>query len=181
VVVRRKAQRAGIWVNTDQVSIDSAPAFYAVATSAPWDKVITNTEDLRHRISIERAIRSVGAPQNIKDSEAFTAALIRIRKKAGLYQLLEGKVRLDQETLFDTSFELPANLTAGTYSVRIFLTRGGHVVDQYKSELDVQKVGLERWIYRLANRQPVIYGLLALFIAMVAGWGASAVFRYLRS
>ena len=33
--VRRKSRAAGIWVNTDAAAIDAAPAFYAVATSAP--------------------------------------------------------------------------------------------------------------------------------------------------
>jgi hypothetical protein len=34
VTVRRKERRFGIWVNTDAVDVDSAPSFYAVATSA---------------------------------------------------------------------------------------------------------------------------------------------------
>jgi len=181
VKVRRKERRAGIWVNADEVDVDAAPAFYAVATSAPWNEVIKDTEDLRHRISIERAIRSVGAPSTIQDSESFTEALIRIRTREDLYQTLENKVKVDEETLFDTAIALPANLTEGTYSVRIFLTRGGKVVDEFNSSLDVQKVGLERWIFTLANEQPIIYGFLSLFIAIAAGWGASAIFRYIRS
>ncbi|MGC1259467.1 MAG: TIGR02186 family protein, partial [Jannaschia helgolandensis] len=44
-----------------------------------------------------------------------------------------------------------------------------------------QKVGLERWIYALANEEPILYGLLSLFIAIVAGWGASAVFRLFKN
>jgi len=181
VIVRRKEHRAGIWVNGPEVTIDSAPAFYAVATSAPWGDVISDTEDLRQRVSIERAIRSVGAPSEIQDAESFTEALIRIRKKSGLYQLLQDKVTLDKETLFDTRIKLPSNLTAGMYHVTIYLTRDRKVISAYTSELDIEKVGLERWIYNLANQQPVIYGLLSLFIAIAAGWSASAVFRYLRS
>ena len=57
VLVRRKERRFGIWVNTDSVLVDSAPSFYAVATSGPFDEVLTDVEDLRHRVSIERAIR----------------------------------------------------------------------------------------------------------------------------
>ena len=181
IVVRRKEHTAGIWINGPEVTIDSAPTFYAVATSAPWKDVISDTEDLRNRVSIERMIRSVGAPANVTDSEAFTEALIRIRKKNDLYQLLEGAVKLDKETLFDTRVKLPSNLTAGVYNVEIYLTRDRKVVSKFSSELDIEKVGLERWIYNLANQQPVIYGLLSLLIAIAAGWSASAVFRYLRS
>ena len=43
--------------------------------------------------------------------------------------------------------------------------------------IEVRKVGLERWLYRLALEQPFIYGIMSLAIAISAGWGASAAFR----
>lgn len=52
VLVYRKARRMGIWVNTSEVAVDSAPSFYAVATSGPLQDVLSDTEDLRNRITI---------------------------------------------------------------------------------------------------------------------------------
>ncbi len=181
VVVRRKENRLGIWINTDAVEVDAAPSFYAVATSGPLREVLTYVEDLRHRISIPRAIRSVGAPSNITDAGAFTEALIRIRSGSGLYQLLEGQVAVDEQTLFRTSIQLPAALVEGDYVTRIFLTRGGEVVSQYATSIDVDKVGMERWLFDLSRNQPLIYGIMALAIAIAAGWGASAAFSLLRN
>jgi len=181
VTVRRKEKRYGIWVNTDAVEVDAAPSFYAVATSAGFRDVLTDVEDLRNQVSIPRAIRSVGAPMTVADSESFSDALIRIREKKDLYQLNESTVTVAQETLFNTSVRLPANLTEGDYIARILLTRGGKVVDQYQTTIYVQKVGLERWVYTLAHEQPLAYGILSLVIAIAAGWLASAVFRYIRS
>lgn len=180
VTVRRKSRKYGIWVNTDAVEVDAAPSFYAVASSAPLQQILSETEDLRHRISVPRAIRSVGSADTVADSESFTQALIRIRSREGLYQLTPDAVQLQEETLFQTAIALPANLTEGSYSTRIFLTRDGQVIDAYETEIDVRKVGLERWIYRLAHDRPLIYGLLSLAIAIAAGWGASSFFRYLR-
>ena len=181
IMVRRKAKRYGIWVNTDAVEVDAAPSFYAVATSGPLEEILKDIEDLRHRISIPRAIRSVGAPMNIKDSDTFTEALIRIRSDAGLYLVDVDSVDISEETLFDTSIALPANLTEGVYTARIYLTRGGNVAAEHETSIDVQKVGLERWLFNLAHEKPLAYGILSLVIAIAAGWGASAIFRYLRS
>jgi uncharacterized protein (TIGR02186 family) len=181
VTVRRKDRRFGIWINVDAVDVDAAPSFYAVATSAPWDEVITNTEDLRHTVSIPRAIRSVGAPMDVDEPQAFTDAVIRIRSKNGLYALNEGGVELRESTLFNTSIRMPANLTEGDYATRIILTRGGEVVSVYETGIDVRKVGLERWLFNLSRQQPLLYGLLSLTIAIAAGWGASAAFRLMRS
>ena len=181
LLVRRKERKFGIWVNTDTVEVDLAPSFYAIATSAPWDQVVTDTEDLRHKISINRAIRSVGAPMHIENAQSFSDAVIRIRRKSGLYQLRENTVAVDQQTLFRTSIEMPANLTEGNYKTRIFLTRNGQVVSDFETDIDVRKVGLERFLFALSRENPLVYGLMSLAIAIFAGWSASAVFQFIRS
>ena len=178
VTVRRKERRFGIWVNADAVEVDAAPTFYAVATSGPMKDVLRATEDLRHQITIPRALRAVGT--NVMDSRLFSRALIRIRAGQELYQNLEGAVELDEETLFRTRIALPANLTEGDYVARIFLTRGGSIVDTYDTVIPVKKVGLERWLYNLAHDHALLYGLMSLAIAISAGWGASAVFSLFR-
>jgi uncharacterized protein (TIGR02186 family) len=181
VTVRRKSRVFGIWVNTAAVDVDAAPSFYAVATTGPLDEILKATEDLRYKISIPRAIRSVGAPMTIIDAASFTDALIRIRSKEGLYLTKANLVEVDEQTLFDTSITLPANLTEGAYSARIYLLRNGNVIDTQSAEIDVQKVGLERWLYGLAHNQPLAYGILSLVIAIGAGWSASAVFRFFKA
>jgi uncharacterized protein (TIGR02186 family) len=178
VTVRRKDRRFGIWVNTDASEIDAAPTFYAVQTTAPLSVVLSQTEDMRHRVTLDRVIRAVGTGR--ADQDLFNAALIRIRSADGAYQLIEGGVRLREQTLFDTAVRLPANLTEGEYVTRIFLMRDGAVVDLYEQTIPVRKVGVERMIYTLAQDRPLIYGLLSLCIAIAAGWMASAVFRAIR-
>ena len=181
VVVRRKNKWLGlIWVNRAAVEVDAAPSFYAVATTAPMEAVLSDTEDLRHKISIDHAIRSVGAPSDVGDSASFTEAVIRIRQNAGLYQLLEGQVALDQQTLFRTAIKMPSDLTEGEYVTRIFLTRGGNIISTYETSIDVRKVGLERWLFTLSRQNPMLYGLMSLAIAIAAGWMASTAFRLAR-
>lgn len=175
VTVRHKEQRYGIWINTSSVAVDAAPSFYAVATTGPLRDVLSETEDLRRSISIPRAIRSIGAA--VENSGDYTEALIRIRAGEGQYRVLEGAVDLEQQTLFRTQVALPANLIEGNYATRIFLTRDGRVVDSFATEIAVQKVGLERWLFKLSRDFPLLYGLLSLAIAIVAGWSASAAFQ----
>ena len=175
VTVWRKARRAGIWVNTDHVRIRLAPSFYAVATSAPFDEAILPEADERYRVSVPRAIRALGAA--LEETPIFTEALIRIRERSGLYQLLEGAVEIERDTLFRTTITLPSNLTEGRYVTRILLTRGGEVIDRYETGIDVRKAGLERMLYQMAHRQPVLYGILAVLLATMLGWGASVAFR----
>lgn len=177
VEIHRKARRFGIWVNTDTVHISRVPSFYSVSTTGPLNQILSATEDLRHQISINRSLRTTGASDDVSDVENFTDALKRLRQNEGKFQILEGSVSLDQQTLFRTSVELPANLVEGAYPTRIFLLREGAVIDSYATLIDVRKVGLERWLYTLAHEQSLLYGLMSLVIAISAGWLASAVFR----
>lgn len=181
ITVRRKGRVLGIWVNTDAMDVSAAPSFYAISTSAPWQQVLNEADDLRHNVSIPRRIRSIGAWSQVANPQEFIDALVRIRMANGLYVLDEGAVDLRESTLFNTAIQMPANLTEGEYATRVFLTRGGKVVSKYETSIEVRKVGLERWLYNLSRQQPLVYGLLSLAIAIAAGWGASAAFRLMRS
>ena len=174
ITVRRKEKRYGIWINTQSVTVEAAPSFYAVATSAPMEQALAPEEDLKYHITIPQEIRLAAGEEDLAE---FAEAVIRIRKKQGLYNINEGGVRLNQDTLFDTSVSLPSNLTEGDYRARIFLTRDGRVVANYDTAITVRKVGLERWIYTLAHEKPLVYGIMALVIAILAGWGASTFFQ----
>jgi uncharacterized protein (TIGR02186 family) len=178
ITIRRKDKRFGIWVNNAAVEVDEAPSYYAVATSAPWEDVILDIEDLRHRVSIDRAIRAVGLER--EDGADFIEALIRIKESQNAYLNAFGSVEVSEETLFKTSIKLPANLTEGDYTARFYLTRGGEVLDVHETSIDVSKVGMEQFLFNLSRQQPLIYGLMSLAIAIFAGWAASAIFRYIR-
>ncbi|MBR9650881.1 TIGR02186 family protein [Thalassovita aquimarina] len=181
ITVRRKDRRFGIWVNTAELQVESAPAFYAVASSGPLDQVLDRIENERYDITVDRAIQTVSRTVEFGNTQDFTKALIRIQKENGSYQQLENAVAVDQQTLFRTSIALPSNLTEGDYRARIFLTRSGSVVSHFETVIDVHKVGLERFLYNLAHEQAPVYGLLSIIIAVLAGWGASTAFRLIRN
>lgn len=181
VTIRKKDRRAGIWINTEAVHVDAAPSFYAVATTGPLRSILSETEDLRYRITLPRVIRAVGAATEAGDPAEFIDAMQRIRIEDMRYRVLQGAVEFTEETLFRADIVLPANLTEGEYRVRLFLTRGGRVIDAQDRVVGVRKEGLERFLFNLSREQPWIYGLLSLVMAAVAGWGASALFRLVRS
>lgn len=181
LTVRRKERVAGIWINNASVRVDSAPSFFAVATTGPLSHILSDTENLRFNITIERVIRAVGITAEAEKAGEFLLALLRVRTQEDRYRILEGRVELTEDTLFRTDVELPANLIEGEYKVRIFLLRDQKVVAHQERVVGVRKVGLERFIFNLAHQQPLIYGLVSLVLAALAGWGASAAFRLMRN
>ncbi|MGF1658867.1 MAG: TIGR02186 family protein [Rubrimonas sp.] len=179
VTVRRKGRVAGIWANVEQARLESAPSYFAVASTGPFHQTISHTADLRHGVSLEHALRFVGAASSAEARESFLAAVVRLRRESGLYAQQPGGVDLVEGTLFRASFVLPANIVEGGYRASVFLTRDREVIDMFETQIDVRKAGIERAIFDLAQNSPAVYALVSIAVAVLAGLAASEAFRYL--
>jgi uncharacterized protein (TIGR02186 family) len=178
--VRRKERRFGIWMNTDAVRVRRTPSYYAVASTRPVGEILNELERLRWSIGMDQAVRPIAGHPTIADTTPFTDAIARIMRSEGLYALSDDGVRLMEETLFQATFALPANIVEGSYSAEFFLVRHGAVVDSGLTVITVAKAGLERWIYNLSREQPLAYGGLAVALALATGWLAAGAFRLIR-
>lgn len=180
VIVRRKDRRLGIWLNTEKIRIRAAPSFYAIATTEPLDSMLGETEQLRYQIGMAQALRRVEGSDHVTDPESFTEATIRLRKQSGLYAQNDTGVSLAEETLFQTRFEMPSNLVEGDYAAEFFLVRDRAVISSGETTIRVEKTGIERWLYNLSRQEPLAYGILAVLLALAAGWIANTAFRLAR-
>jgi uncharacterized protein (TIGR02186 family) len=176
LTVRRKERRFGIWVNTESVEVRQAPSFYAVASTAPLQEILSYTEQLRYGIGMAQAVRRVGGA--LTDSAPFTEALIRLKGASGAYLQAPGAVSVAEETLFQTRIEMPANLVEGDYAAEFFLARDLAVVSTGQALIRVEKTGIERWLYNLSVEEPLLYGIASVLLALFAGWAAAAAFRF---
>jgi uncharacterized protein (TIGR02186 family) len=181
MTIRHKDRQSGIWMNTGAVTVDSAPTFYAVATTGPLSQILKDTDNLRHRITIPRVIRAIGITDEAENASEYVQEFLRLQDEAGIYRQDQGAVELLEQTLFRTDVSLPANLTDGEYRVRIFLTRDGRVVDHQERIIGVRKAGIERFLFNLAQEHPLLSGIAAVLMAVIAGSAASAAFRLIRS
>jgi uncharacterized protein (TIGR02186 family) len=179
-IVRRKERRFGIWMNGVGVRVREAPSYYAVATTRPLDAILTETERLRYEIGLDQAARRIGAHPDLEDTSGYAAAFVRIKEEDGLYARLDGGVSLAEDTLFQARFALPVNLVEGEYRARFFLVRDRAVISTGEVGITVAKAGLERWLYNLSRERPLAYGLLAVALALAAGWLAATGFRLAR-
>ena len=177
VMVRRKERRLGIWVNSDSVEVRRAPSFYAVATTAPLDRILSQTAQLRYGIGMDQAVRRVGGHASLTDTAPFTEALIRLKEGNGSYVQAAGAVKVAEETLFQTRIEMPANLVEGDYAAEFFLVRDFGVVYNGETLIRVEKTGIERWLYNLSVAEPLLYGIGSVLLALAAGWVAATAFH----
>ena len=174
-LVRRKDRKIIIWVNADSVEMDRAPSYYSIAATGPLEELVTESERSLRNLGLDFAVRVAD-----EADEDFREAVIRIHQKDGTYASEITPVTLTEETLFTTKLAMPVNVVEGEYTVKTMLVRDQHVISTSTSTITVQKTGIEKWLYTLAHEQAFIYGLLSLAVALLAGWGASEIFRRIR-
>lgn len=178
ITVRKKEYKLGIWVNAESIEVHEAPSFFTIATTRPLSEML-NEGDLRdYAIGLDYAVRP--QPVSGENVDDFAESVIRIRQDDGLYSQREGIVTLTEEVLFEADIVLPANLVEGDYTARIYLIREKNIVADTSVGIKVRKAGLEVWLYNLAHDYPLIYGLLSLLVALIAGYGASEFFGRLK-
>lgn len=174
--VRRKQRAAGIWVNTGEAEMLGAPAFYRVAASRPLGDIVLPAVRQRHEIGIDVLQVSIVGGDSAPAAE-FRAALIRLMQGKGLYGREVLPVTFLGQRLFHTRVHFPANVPVGTYSVEVYLLRDGEVVSAQTTPLIISKVGLGAEVYDFAQRRAVLYGIVAVLVAVVAGWLAATILK----
>jgi uncharacterized protein (TIGR02186 family) len=176
-VVRRKSRELGIWVNSAQVTFTGVPAFYRIASSRPLDEIASPQVRARHQLGIENLrFNTLRAPSPQEVAE-FRTGLLANREREGLFGSDPGHVTFLGQRLFRAPFQLPANVPTGNYQVHALLIQNGDVVAEQVTPMLVSKIGVGADVFEFAHRAPAIYGILAVLVAISAGWAASAVFR----
>lgn len=182
VTVRKKTKVANIWTNTQSIDRVFAPEYYTIASSRPVKNIIPSAQDKLYNISIENIIYVPNHTDYAHvDKNSFVQALIRLRRKSGLYRQASAGVTITSDTLFQARLQMPENIISGDYRVRAFLIRQQKVQDVLVSDIYVRKAGIERILYELAYDKPLQYGLLSILTAVVFGWLAYQIFSIRRS
>ena len=61
--------------------------------------------------------------------------------------------------------------------MNVYLFDRGKLAARRESTLVVRKVGLGADVFNFAHRQATLYGIIAIVVAVAAGWLAGVVFR----
>jgi uncharacterized protein (TIGR02186 family) len=178
VVVRRKARMAGVWLNRSEVVFETAPGYYAVGASGSLDDILDTRQREANRIGLNN-IKLVPAGGVTRGSvfNKYSDALLRHKVNQGLYFTEPSPVEFIGTNLFRVRFNFPSNVPPGIYQAIAHQVDDGEVVASGTADLVIRKTGMEARIYGTAHDSPWLYGILAVVLALMAGWLASAIFR----
>jgi uncharacterized protein (TIGR02186 family) len=112
-----------------------------------------------------------------KTLERFEAGLIDLYRRAGLFVENPAAVEITEGVLYRARIPVPARVPVGTYRAETYLISRGRVLAVASRDVQIRKAGFERFVALAAERHGFLYGLSAVLLSLVLGYGASAIFR----
>jgi uncharacterized protein (TIGR02186 family) len=176
IVVREKQQVLGIWMNVGRTRFRSAPSFYAVASSRPLRQIIDERTAAIYELGLDNLQLSPGGGTSAEEQRRFEQGLIDLRRRGQLYLEEPRGVEITGGVLYRARINIPARVPVGNYTAETFLIRDGRVIAGAVREIRIEKFGFERLVAQAAERWAFAYGIVAVMVSLLLGWGANAIF-----
>lgn len=176
IVLREKQRIAGIWVNAASAEFRSAPTYFAVASSRPIRRIVDDKTAAIYELGLPWLQLSPIGSYNPKEQARFSAGLVDLMHRGGLYKEDPRGVTVSEQVLYQARIALPSNVQTGTYTAETFAIAQGRVVASAISRVEVQKQGFERLVEVFAINDGFLYGLLAVAISVAMGFLAGRLF-----
>jgi uncharacterized protein (TIGR02186 family) len=177
ILVREKQKIAGIWVNAARLRYQSAPSFYAIASSRPVDQLVDDRTRAIYELGLDSLQLSPATSAPNDEQQRFVQGLVDLKRRSGLYYEAPGAVEITDKVLYRARITIPARVPVGRFTAETFLIRDGHVLAAAVRDIDIRKSGFERFVARAADRNSILYGLVAVALSVLLGWAAGWVAR----
>ena len=174
----RKERVGPFWIKRGKMLIEHVPGLVYLLSNRPLDEIADRAVLERRGLTFHSSLvaaRVKGEPA--KEYEDWQAAFERLKQKQGLFRKLEGDVRIDGGRLFSANFPLPATLPLGPYQLDVYSFRDGKLKAHRASTLQVNEVGIERWLSRVALRHSGTFGVVFTLLALALGLILSMLLR----
>jgi uncharacterized protein (TIGR02186 family) len=182
MTVSRKGKVALFWMNVKQFKVSGLPLLYKIHSTRPLSEILDQKlacelgvgyEFLKSRVQLER-IQGEADPD---DAEVVFQGILRLKQEANLYNIDEKRIEITSGKLFKHYFRFPSAAKEGNYKAESYIIRDGRLIGVGVDEVVIRKTGLEAGLTKLAAEHTVLYGLLAVVVALAMGLLVGFVFK----
>ncbi|MFM8500340.1 MAG: TIGR02186 family protein [Chakrabartia sp.] len=178
LIVREKQKLGGlIWVNAQSARFLSTPSYYAIASSRPLDELVDERTAAIYELGVKNLQLSPASSEQPETRRRFENGLIDLFSKSKLYDEQQGSVEISNGVLYRARLAIPARVPVGNYVTETFLIKDGRILAVASKEVQIDKSGFERFVAESARQYPLLYGLVAVLLSLLLGWGAAMAFR----
>ena len=177
VTVQKKEKIVGVWVNTRKVNYINTPKYLSISSNRKIDEILNKKTQKISEIGLNNLKIRIQPGIKVKNEKKWRQALTRNMLKTNLWSINENSVSLNKDSLFRSYLELPSNVITGQFEVKILHYRDSKLVSQQINSINVSKSGISAGIYDIAQNYSTLYGIFAVLLAVLVGWGSNLIFR----
>jgi len=177
--VVQKVRRFGLWMNGTEIVVRGAPSLYLAMSSEP---ALLTSPSVSASWGYEVLKKRVSFSGHTKETETGSVfkEFLQLKESLQLYGIFPGALEVSSfsgnRSTVRGSFELPSNVTPGTYQVSLSVIQKGELLFREGIPLKVVMVGFPELVYLMAEKHAVVYGFLCIAIAALAGLVVGLVF-----
>ena len=180
VDIRKKFQLWGIWVNKKIAQFRGIPSFYQISISNSEHPILKEIKYQKLKSIFYDYLETTSISENENSAEQYHNELTRLKKKLGNLSMFEEKIKVIDNKLFSYKVNLPKKIYPGVYKIRMTLIdQEGIELSKSEQNVNVSKVGLQKFLSSNSKNSPVFYGLFSVIIALFLGFSAAQLFRWL--
>ncbi len=167
-----------LWMNKTDVTLGNTPAVYMLYVPEDrGDKLLSPGLGLGYQ-ALEQEVTLEPASE---DKSFVLGEYVKLMEKYGVYNDHAGRVKyIDTpggERHFSTTLTIPPKMKPGQYQVQCYVVREGKVSGQSGKTLTIELSGMPALIANMAYNHALMYGIIAVCIAIAAGLLMGMLFR----
>ncbi len=177
--LKKKGKVAGLlWMNTGSFIFKNVPDTYMILTSKGLKNEIDSPHSSLGFAALEKQI-TIEPPD--KDKDFLFKEFVKLQRKNHVYFSNDNAVQYaadhNGQRTFTSVITIPPKMKPGTYTIEVFALENGTVVGTATKSLTIKKIGFPKQVENLAFNHSLLYGIIAVLIALVAGLIIGVLFK----
>jgi len=170
------------WMKKGDIDFKNAPGLYLLYTTAELAKILSPAELSRYRLGYQPLKAGIELDGQLPDSnqDGWLEEFLRFKKQQRLYNVAEGAAKMKAGAAgneFLLEIPWPYEAAPGLYTVEVFEINNGQIKDSAETTLSVARAGMVDTLAGTAFGRPAVYGIIAIGIALTAGFAVGTVFK----
>lgn len=182
--VFNKIGRVGpIWINTGKVTVSDIPSLLLVFSSEPVGTCLARAAIDKYGLDLPALKKQMHIESKAQDYDRVAGDYFSYKTKQGTYRMGNAGIRMGQPNQdgmpYSLDFTLPKAAGPGEYEIKVLDCRMHEVVHNSDLSFKVIEVGFPALIAWLSMQHSSAYGIIAVVVAMIAGFGIDFIAAHL--
>ena len=173
-----KGRVGPFWMSRQKVHLENVPSLYGLLTPAGgnWAEELSGLN-----LGFETLKTGIEVSQTEQSRDEILKMFMDLKKSEGLYSENFGAVTYDAEKdgfkTFHGVYDFPSSTATGKYTIKASMIENGAAAGEYVKEFPVRETGFVKIINELATNRRLVYGIMAVVIALITGGVMGLLFK----